>query len=239
VDNFVPNFGLLAILKARLAARRRGRDLLLSLVVALFLGLLGGSAAAAPGAYVQKAPVTSGGPGRSFAIADFDGDHRPDLASVRAGRSDSSSTNYWIQLQLTAAGWQSVQVVGPIGGLQIAARDVNGDHAVDLVLTTAWLNQPIAIFLNDGHGSFSRVEPTAFPEAFSESKTKWVPSANLATDAVGMPPQSGAGICSEENGSLHGRWPAGSISYPDTGFLVSPLLASHAGRAPPAQVLNF
>ena len=105
----------------------------------VFLVFALGSASPARGGGLQRTSATSVGPGLPFAIADFDGDLRPDLARVQTGRSDSSRTDYWIQLQLTASGRQSIEIVAPIGGLQIAARDVNGDHAIDLVLTAAWL----------------------------------------------------------------------------------------------------
>ena len=159
----VSKSGSLAVLSDSSALRCY---LIRSLLLLLFLGLVGGRAAA--NTDVQKGPVSSVGPGLSFAIADFDGDLRPDVVSVHTGRSDFSRSDYWIQLQLTTAGHQSIQVVASIGGLQIAARDVNGDHAIDLVLTTALLRQPVAILLNDGHGNFTRVAPTAFPGAFTE-----------------------------------------------------------------------
>ena len=184
----------------------------------------------------QGGPVTSLGPGPQFAIADFDGDVRPDLASIQAGSNSTGTTDYWIQLQLTSAGRQSFRLVAPAGGLQIEARDVNGDHAIDLVLATAWFNQPVAVFLNNGHGSFSRVEPAAFPGAFSESKTNWGSASNQAIDAVGIPPQSRAGARSEARGLLHGRSPTSSIPPSSSGFVVSPLLISHAGRAPPSEI---
>jgi hypothetical protein len=99
----------------------------------------------------------------AFAVADFDGDLRPDLAHIQIGRSDAALTDYWVQLQLSGAGQQSILVVAPSGGLQISVRDVNGDDAPDLVLTTSWLKTPVAILLNDGRGGFSRKEPSAFP----------------------------------------------------------------------------
>src|ERR1700730_5036169 len=126
VRNSVHKFGSLTVLSDSSAARRY---LFRSLILSLFLSFVGGNASA--NTDVQKAPVTSVGPGLSFAIADFDGDLRPDIASVQTGRSGFSGTDYWIQLQLTTAGRQSFHVVASIGGLQIAARDVNGDHAVD------------------------------------------------------------------------------------------------------------
>jgi hypothetical protein len=201
----------------------------------LVLGL--SSTSFACGTDLQSAPASSVEPGLPFAIADFDGDHRPDLASVQTGRSDFSHTDYWIQLQLTTAGRQSIRIVGPAGGLLIEARDVNGDHAVDLVLATAWFRQPIAIFLNDGHGTFSRAEPTAFPGAFTESKTNWGSARNQAIDAVGVPPQSRAVICLKMQ--LHfPRARARLALLSSWESLLHPFLLSHLGRAPPTSPLQ-
>jgi hypothetical protein len=119
----------------------------------------------------QVRPGPGVAPGTAFAFSDFDGDLRPDLAVVQAGRSDRSFTDYWVQLKLTTAGMQSIRIVGPTGGLQVLARDVNGDDVPDLVLTTLWRNQPVAILLNDGTGGFSRVDPSVFPGAFSPFET--------------------------------------------------------------------
>jgi hypothetical protein len=205
-----------------------------SIFLLVFIGLVGGSAAAKTD--IQNAPIVSFGPGPQFAIADFDGDLHPDLAIVQGGQTTSGNTDYWIQLQLSKAGWQSIRLVGPAGGLQVEARDVNGDHAVDLVLTTAWLRQPVAIFLNDGHGSFSRVEPSAFPGAFSESKTNWGFGSHPSIDTVDVLPQSRAGACREARNPLGGRSPRGLISPTGAGFPLSPLIASQAARAPPSEV---
>jgi hypothetical protein len=198
------------------------------------LAFAGCSSAEAAG--TQSRPVTSLRPGLPFAIADFDGDLRPDLASIQSGASASGSTDYWIQLRLSAAGLQSIQLLAPAGGLSIEARDVNGDHAIDLVLTTAWFQQPVAIFLNDGHGSFSKAEPSAFPEAFSAPAASWLSDSRLLAEAIGIAPQSGAGICPEENDSLQLRSPAGSIPSSSAGFPVSAFLSSAPGRAPPSVV---
>src|ERR1035437_2390402 len=136
------------------------RNLFLWTSLLVLFGFAGRGTAEA--ADIQSGPVTSIGPGPQFAIADFDGDLRPDLARIQPRPNSSGATNYWIQIQLSAVGRQSIRLVAPAGGLEIEARDVNGDHAVDLVLTTAWFNQPVAVLLNDRHGGFSRVEPTAF-----------------------------------------------------------------------------
>ena len=135
----------------------------------LFLYVVSGITARAGG--IQNAAATSAGPGLTFAIADFDGDHRLDEASVQTGRSAAGDSDYWIQFQCSTAGRQYIRLVAPAGGLLIEARDVNGDHTVDLVFTSAWFRQPVAVLLNDGHGRFLRAEPGAFPGAFRESHT--------------------------------------------------------------------
>ena len=213
------------------------RNLFLWISLLMLFGFAGRGTAEA--ADIQSGPFTSIGPGPQFAIADFDGDRRPDLASIQARPNTSGTTNYWIQLQLSAAGRQSIRIVGPVGGLLIEARDVNGDHAVDLVLSTAWRRQPVAIFLNDGHGHFSRAEPTAFPGAFSESKTNWGSASNQGIDAVGIATQSSVGIWLEARGLPHARSRKDSIPVSNAGFLLSSFLISHAGRAPPSEVLHF
>jgi hypothetical protein len=216
--------------------RRALRGLFLWISLSLLFGSAGQGAAEA--ANTENRPVASGGTGSRFAIADFDGDRRPDLARVQAGAaSDASGTaDYSIQLQLTAAGPESIQFLAPAGGLEIEARDVNGDHAIDLVLTTAWFKHPVAIFINDGHGSFSRAEPAAFPGAFSESRTNWLSTTILATDVAGVPTQSSASICADQQHSPHERSPARFVPLCNPGFQVSPFLVSQAGRAPPFEL---
>ena len=212
------------------------RGLLLLIPVFLLFGLAGRSPARS--AELPNVPAASVGPGAQFAIADLDGDLRPDLASIQAEPNSSGTTNYWIQLQLSTTGWQSIPVVAPAGGLRIETRDVNGDNAIDLVLAEAWFDRPVAVFLNNGHGGFSRAEPNAFAGAFREGGTNWSSAAatNLVTDALGVPPQSGARIHPQENDLLPGLSPARWIPGSTEGFAASPFVVSQAGRAPPSEV---
>ena len=200
----------------------------------LLFGLAGHSTANAAEP-VTRQPATAGR-GLRFAIADFDGDLRPDLATIQNASSVSGGSTYRIQLQLSATERQSIQVDAPAGGLSIEARDVNGDFAVDLVLTTIGFGQPVGILLNDGHGRFALTAPTAFPGAFSKSETTWVSSLNLATDTVGVPSPSGASAYAWKNDLLRGCSPAKFIPPPAAGFPVSPFLFGQAGRAPPSAV---
>jgi hypothetical protein len=231
VHHFAPSFDRLTAMTPRCTARP---SFVIRFFVFLFLACIGGSAAATANA--STAPSVSIGPGPQFAVSDFDGDLHPDMASIEAGPNVPGRTDYWIQLRLSASGEQFIRVAGPAGGLQIEARDVNGDNAVDLVVATAWFRQPVAIFLNDGHGGFSRVEPTAFPGAFTESRTNWFSTAQLAVDALGVPPQPDFGICGDRRTPTRLRCAENSVAGLHAGFLSDPFLISHAGRAPPSEL---
>jgi hypothetical protein len=208
----------------------------LCLALLLWSGLACGTAAA--GINVENPVAASLEARAQFAIADFDGDVRPDLASIHAELNSSGDTNYWIQLQLSSVGRQSIHLVAPAGGLSIEARDVNGDHAIDLVLATAWFREPVAIFLNDGRGGFSRVEPTAFPGAFAPSCTDWAATSNRLLDAFGLPPESRTGICPQARDPLSCRSSTTSISFSRATFRINSFLVSHAGRAPPSEIFH-
>ena len=174
--------------------------------------------------------------GAQIAIADFDGDQRLDLASVETGRAGSASTDYWIQLQLTESGQQAIHLVGPSGGLLIEARDVNGDNAIDLVLSTAWFRQPVAVFLNDGHGRFSRAEPSEFPGAFCNFPGNWGSPSSQAPEAIGIAPQQRMGLCPETTSLPDIGEPTESLRASRSAFLFDSLLIAYAGRAPPSEI---
>lgn len=230
MHNLSPKSGFFTILGYSLKARRCR---FYSLFLSLFLGVVSINAIARVD--VQNAPVTSVGLGQQFAIADFDGDLIPDLASIQTGISNSGTTNYWIQLKLSTVERQSIQLVAPAGGLLIEAHDVNGDHAVDLVIASASLRQPVAIFLNDGAGGFSRIDPAVFPGAFTESSANWASASDQQRGAAGISLQSRTSLFSEARDLLHRKFPTGTISLWNAGFLVNSFLVSHAGRAPPSE----
>lgn len=131
--------------------------------------------------------------GLPFAIADFDGDQQPDLASVQLGETRSSSGNYVVRFRFSTLGGRYVRVTAPGGGLLVQARDVNGDQLPDLVVASAWRDRPVVILLNKGDGNFSQVDPANYPEVLRSSAPGWNTSRTRYSSAFGLPRRSSTG----------------------------------------------
>jgi hypothetical protein len=187
---------------------------------------LAGRVSAAPGGYVQAAS--------HFTIADFDGDNRPDFASVHVGQSGLQNTRYWIAFQLSGRSGQTVSVTAPTGGLRIAARDVNGDSFLDVVITTLWTNKPVAILLNDGLGNFTATNPSEFQSAFAAPETSCTSAADEIRDATALLySRSIPGDCGRESGSFSRRSMSRLFSPRSCRDSLSPSVSPFSGRAPP------
>lgn len=107
-----------------------------------------------------------------LAVADFTGDSHPDVATIKLNRSDSSTAQYLIEIQLTEGGHQLLRLNAPQRGVFITPKDVTGDGTLDLVVRAVGLESPIAVFLNDGCGHFFAREPAPFAHSIRDVPTK-------------------------------------------------------------------
>lgn len=211
------------------------RWLFVAFFIPLSLGCAGG--ATANTSSQKNPPVIATRQGSQFAFADFDGDRSPDSASVEPSNSSPANTKYSIELQLSQEGQQSIQLLAPGGGLTIKARDVNGDDAVDLVLATAWFRQPVAVFLNDGHGGFSQAASGAYAWAFNEDDKSWAAAAGQATDLAGAPPQQSTDADASRATTRRSANKTRFAAQSATKFHSDALMLSQPGRAPPVLFL--
>jgi hypothetical protein len=175
-----------------------------------------------------------------FAIADFDGDQKPDLATVEVQKGSSSrTTQYSIRFQLTAGIAQVFGVTAPSGGLQIVARDVNGDNALDVLVTTSLRHEQVAVLLNDGHGKFRLADASEFPAAIQENGRCWNSGTILLCDGSALIrieyPAGELGSESKFDGPQSHFKNAHTF---DSQGSTKPSLFSLLGRAPPSLVLQ-
>jgi hypothetical protein len=110
-----------------------------------------------------------------FAIADFDGDRQPDLATIHVTREGPLTAEYSVDLSFSSGAREPIGITGPAGGLQLTPQDVNGDKIDDLVVTSLLDSQFVAVLLNDGKGNFELVDRDIFPSAGKQ------PSSSIST----------------------------------------------------------
>jgi hypothetical protein len=188
----------------------------------------------------QSLPPSASAISPRFAIADFDGDNQPDLATVEVGQVTASRARYWILFQMSAGPRQFIGVTAPVGGIEIASRDVNGDSSPDLVVTTPWLNRPVAVLLNDGHGNFTLYDPAAFSALVWSYETSLYPAnVEIGVGDVAAVFTRLAGDCELNQGVLPAPdTPGRAISEVSHGLAFPPAVFV-LGRAPPASLLHL
>jgi hypothetical protein len=105
-----------------------------------------------------------------WAVADFDGDSRPDTAITKI-EAQGAGYVYWLELDLSTSrtGDSARQhpgfpvVASSMFGLHLTPRDVDGDHDLDIVVTIGFARQPVAVWINDGQGGFEEGDLAAYP----------------------------------------------------------------------------
>ena len=170
----------------------------------------------------------------SFAIADFDGDHKPDVASVKSDRTDSKTTYYTIHFRLSEGLQPPIGITARTGGLKLFWRDVNGDDALDLVVRTSLDSNLVTVLLNDGHGRFTQTPPEKFPGLEREPEFYFRVARHQVADGVSsLPSRTTLG----ENGEQASGSRLGPIfeatSAQENQSYCSFLSESGAGRSPP------
>jgi hypothetical protein len=173
-----------------------------------------------------------------FALADFDGDKRLDIASVQVGQISASETRYWIHFQLSSGLRQFIPLNAPTGGLRIASLDVNGDTFVDLVVTTIWRQIPVAVLLNDGRGNFTLRDPRGFPVIMAAQPSSVSSGASAVEIVAALLSRNFVGRCdTAQRTASRNDCPALLRASDFTPKSLTPV-ESVLGRAPPASILH-
>jgi hypothetical protein len=171
-----------------------------------------------------------------WTVADFDGDNQPDVVISNA----EGRYGYSLEFQLSAKGVGGSPILPsqPLSafGLHLTPRDVDGDHDLDIVITVGFSRQPVAVWINDGHGRFEEGDLAAYPacislEDFSLSPQNQPGPAQVflgQSSRSWLGPGAGRGLVRPVCG-------AGLLPHRRPELLIySPLPDQHSSRAPPA-----
>jgi len=99
--------------------------------------------------------------GQGVAAADFDRDQEPDGALLL--HADSGRPGFRIELHVTAGVNRELTFESNETALSISVRDLNRDGTPDIVVEQIFTHKRVAIWLNDGHGSFNTAKSEDFP----------------------------------------------------------------------------
>lgn len=169
----------------------------------------------------------------TFAIGDFDGDQAPDIAILERLSSNFSDSNYIVQLRLASGERRATCLAIPWGAVRIFAHDVNGDRIPDLIIGSAWTEQPYAVLINDGNGIFSPVDPSSVQALSAKSKQilSWPQPQQPETAATTAPPAE-RGFATTK--CICRSCPTeGLVRWPNPVSFRCPLLVSLPSHAPP------
>jgi len=169
-----------------------------------------------------------------FAIADFDGDLRPDLAMIRVTRDGAPATEYSLELKFSSGKRAPIGLIGPAGGLEVSPQDVNGDQFADLVITSVVDREFVAILLNDGKGNFTQVDRADYPQVGKRADSHLCSPAELNTHELALSPgrnSSGDEVASQNwERARHDSFVLVPVSEQ---FVTRWVVSLKPGRAPP------
>jgi hypothetical protein len=212
-----------------------------ALLCLAFFGLLASTAGRGKsfGRAAQGAPSRGNYLDLRFAIADFDGDARPDLATVRVVHDSPTAARYSIHFRLSGGPESAIGITAPLGGLRIVPRDVNGDDFLDLIVTTAMDEHFVAVLLNDGQGNFTVANAGSFPAL--ENETGVILGALVRSVGEPMsvaPGRSSFGLEGAFGPALLHQVAASSILPTAAKIALFLTLRPNSGRSPPAFVFR-
>jgi hypothetical protein len=174
--------------------------------------------------------------GGAFAIADFDGDNKPDGAVVVDAGLLRNQRLLRIELHFTGRVNSSFAFESSASNHTVAAWDVDNDNDIDIVVARGPSRRGLGIWLNDGKGGFHQGRTEDFPSAAAPcSERLRSPGGRTENPVVSLPQERGS-----ETAVITPRYASGSPAttgelqnLPRTHSPASREFAQNPSRAPP------
>jgi len=155
------------------------------------------------------------------AIGDFDGDGRPDVARIDDQRADASE----VSVQLSGS---TVSATLHTAVAALVEGDVDHDGDLDLLATT--VSGDVVLWVNDGHGHFTRRLPSERHGMAADDAVR-AGAGNVLVAVTSAPAPFSSGTHTRESVVVTKIRPPTAPSIP-----ARHLLLLHALRAPPVFV---
>jgi hypothetical protein len=104
----------------------------------------------------------------SWVLADFDGDSQIDVVTSRAERLPGHEYSHEVSLKLSGSPSTSFTFRDRYPDVQLNSRDIDGDHARDIIIRETGTSEPLGVWLNDGTGHFLQGDLEHFRAALEE-----------------------------------------------------------------------
>ena len=127
--------------------------------------------------------------GPTLAIADFDGDNKPDGAVVLENGVLPAPGSLQIGLHFTGRNNANITIQSAEPDIAVAALDIDHDGDTDLVIEQSITRKRLQVWINDGHGNFEKGRIEDFPSAVVPTRNQISPSERLDSPAVSLPTQ--------------------------------------------------
>lgn len=160
-------------------SRSNHQRCLLTVLLSL-LGAIAASASPHVPVLTDPVPALAGG---VWSFSDLDGDFRPDQVRYTSNGSDLQGYRYTVEFEMSA-GHTSAPIAihaEDAWGLRIVPRDVDGDHDLDLVVTSGAYQHPVDVWINDGRGGFAPAGVRRFALSI------WTPDSSLEVPVSVVP----------------------------------------------------
>lgn len=103
--------------------------------------------------------------GPRFAIADFDGDNKPDGALLLEPAPFLGSGSFQLELHFTGHNNSNINFQSPEPDVIVAAMDIDHDGDIDIVIQQSVTHKGLQVWINDGHGNFEKGRIEDYPSA--------------------------------------------------------------------------
>lgn len=129
--------------------------------------------------------------GPALAVADFDGDNRPDGAVLLKPASSPGLGDFQVELHFTNNNNATIQFQSPESNVTVAALDIDHDGDIDIVIEQSLTHKALQVYINDGQGNFEKGRIENYRSVAEPVSHQVTSSELLYSPAVSLPTQRG------------------------------------------------